>query len=61
MGGVALHLHGTPNTTHPFLIFDVDIRYLVTEEFHYVSVAFVSCTMQGSPLVERKNIFRIFL
>jgi len=42
--------------TYPIIIFDVDISSLVTEVPHHVSMATLSCHMQGSPLMERNKV-----
>ena len=41
--------------TYPIVICDVTISSFVNKEFHHMIMAFSSCHVQGSPLIERNQ------
>ena len=40
--------------TYPILIIDAEISSLLNKAFHNVDIAFASCNVQSSSLIERK-------
>ena len=44
--------------TYPNIIFDADISSFHNKDFCCVVTAFVSCNMQGSPLIGESNRFK---
>ena len=44
--------------TYPNIIFDVDISSFPSKGFCCVVMTFVSCNMQGSPLIGESNRFK---
>ena len=42
--------------TYPIVICDIDISFFVNKELHHLIVAFSSCHVQRSPLIEKKAI-----
>ena len=41
--------------TYPRIVFDINISLVVNKGFDCNLIAFSSCNMEGSPLIEKKN------
>ena len=42
--------------TYPIVICDINVSFFVNKELHHLIVAFSSCHVQRSPLIEKKAV-----